>query len=122
MAELKYMELNLMQIYDVLRSAHLLRLAVCVGGKPYVVPVAYQLEVTGRQTVLHLASPDTGRKLDALDANSCFSAELEQSGCAWLDTVIIDGTASVRAAEEHGVEILLRAETMSGRRYFLPAE
>ena len=57
MPELKYMELNLMQILDVLRAARLTRLAVSDQDQPYVVPMHYQLEVTRGQVIIHLTTP-----------------------------------------------------------------
>lgn len=120
MADLRYMELNLMQIFDVLRAAGVARLAVCSGGQPYVVPVTYQLEADGSAAVLHLASPGSGRKLDMLRRNKNVCLEAELPSCAWLDTVLLEGEAAIGAAAECGVFITVKAETLSGRRYFLP--
>ena len=44
MPMLRYQELNLLQMLDVLRGASLAHLALSDGGRPYVVPMAYQLE------------------------------------------------------------------------------
>ncbi len=119
MAEVHYQELNLMQVLDVLRSGGLARLGLSAGERPYVVPVAFQLEVRGARPVLHLASPDAGRKVDILRENALACLEVEQPGAAWFDVVLAEGRAALGAAENGGVEIAIHPETLSGRRFFL---
>lgn len=120
MADLCYMELNLMQIFDVLRSADFVRLALCGGDGAYVAPMAFQLEVRGGTAVVHMASPARGRKIDMLRrcAQVCIEAELP--GCGWLDTVLLEGRAVIGAEEAGGVRVSVPAESLTGRRYFLP--
>lgn len=120
MAALRYMTLNLMQIYDVLRSAQVLCLAVCGDEQPYAVPMYYQLEVVRSRVVLHLAAPDTGRKMDALRRNRYACALILLPGCGWMDTVLVEGQIRLGMAEDNGTELLLHADELSGRRYFLP--
>ena len=123
MPELKYMELNLMQILDVLRAARLTRLAVSDRDQPYVVPMHYQLEVTRGQVIIHLTTPEGGRKADTLHHNALVCLEFELPGCAWVDTAVVEGRAAVgqREAGRAG-DILVPAAAMTGRRYFLPPE
>lgn len=119
-AALRYMALNLMQIYDVLRSAQVLCLAVCGDEQPYAVPMHYQLEVVHSTVVLHLAAPDTGRKMDALRRNRFACALILQPGCGWMDSVLVEGSVRLGATEDGGAELLLHGDALSGRRYFLP--
>lgn len=119
-AALRYMTLNLMQIYDVLRSAQVLCLCVCGDDQPYAVPMHCQLEVIHSKVVLHLASPDTGRKMDALRRNRRACGLILQPGCGWVDSVIVTGHVHRGLTEDAGVELLLRGDELSGRRYFLP--
>lgn len=119
MPELRYQELNLMQILDALREGGIARLALAEDGQPYVVPMAFQLEVVRAQPILHLASPAAGRKMDVLRGNDRVCLEVERPGCAWYDVVLAEGRATLGAAQEPGVEIRVHPHTLSGRRFFL---
>lgn len=121
MADLHYLELNLMQIYDVLRNAERLHLAVCGDAQPYVIPMRYQLEVAQDTPILHLVCPAVGRKVDALRRNALCCAEIDLPGCAWLDTVLIEGRVRIGVEEGMSLHLLLRADRLSGRRYYLPS-
>lgn len=117
MAELTFQELNLMQILDVLRPGGVARLALSGDGQPYVIPMAFQLEMQGMQPILHLASPAEGRKLDILRGNDRVCLEIELPGCAWIDTVLVEGRATVGALQG-GAEIRVQPRTLTGRRFF----
>lgn len=120
MALYAWQELNLLQIFDVLRQAPLCRLAVVdADGQPWCVPVRFQLEVRGDQTIIHLTTPDGGRKLEAVEHNDRVCLEFELPGCAWLDTVILTGRASVGMyLPEQAVEWRVTAAALTGRRYY----
>lgn len=121
MSALRYQELNLLQIFDVLRQVRTARLAVSYEGQPYVVPMHFQFELSGSDTVLHLVSLDQGHKLNALRLNDRVCLELEQPGCAWIDTVIILGRATVGMHEPgRAIELCVTACHMTGRRFFQP--
>lgn len=119
MAEVHYQELNLMQILDVLRAGGVARLGLSGDGQPYVIPMAFQLEVQQAQIILHLASPPSGRKITILRGNDRVCLEIERPGCAWYDVVLAEGRATLGAAPEPGVEICLYPHALSGRRFFL---
>lgn len=119
MAEVHYQELNLMQVLDVLRQGGVARLGMAAGDRPYVVPVAFQLEVRRTKPVLHLGSPATGRKADTLRENALVCLEVEQPSAAWYDVVLAEGRAALGAAENGGMEIMIYPESLSGRRFFL---
>ena len=121
MLEVAYQELNLMQIMDILRDGGVARVALCQDGRPYVVPMAFQLEVAGTQPVLHLASPAAGRKMTILRGNDRVCLEVERTSCAWIDTVIIEGRAEAGAAVQGGVLWRVVPQRITGRRFFLPA-
>ena len=123
MPDLSYMELNLMQMLDVLRAASLTRLAVSERDQPYVVPLHYQLEVTRGQVIIHLTMPEGGRKAETLRRNALVCLEFELPGCAWVDTVILEGRAAVGLRESgRAADIRVAAAAMTGRRYFVPPE
>lgn len=119
MTEIHYQELNLMQILDILREGGIARLALSMDGQPYVVPMAYQLEMQQVQPILHLASPASGRKVDILRANDQVCLEVECPGVAWFDVVLAEGRALLNTVSEEGVHIRVYPHTLSGRRFFL---
>ena len=117
MAELTFQELNLMQMLDVLRPGGIARLALARNDQPYVIPMAFQLEMQGVRPILHLASPAQGRKVDILRSNDRVCLEIELPSCAWIDTVLVEGRATVDAIQG-GVEICVQPHSMTGRRFF----
>ena len=120
MPMLRYQELNLLQMLDVLRGASLAHLALSDGGRPYVVPVAYQLEARGSEVLLHLVSPEAGRKIATLRRNDRVCLEIDLPACAWMDTVLVEGRATSGMAEPgRAVEVVVSVMHMSGRRYFV---
>lgn len=119
MAELTFQELNLMQMLDVLRPGGIARLALARDGQPYVIPMAFQLEMQGVRPILHLASPAQGRKVDILRSNDRVCLESELPSCAWIDTVLVEGRATVDAIQG-GLEIRVQPHSMTGRRIFHP--
>ena len=120
MPMLRYQELNLLQMLDVLRSASLAHLALSDGAQPYVVPMAYQLEVRGSEALLHLVSPEDGRKIATLRRNDRVCLEIDLPACAWMDTVLVEGRATSGMAEPgRAVEVVVSVMHMSGRRYFV---
>lgn len=119
MTEIHYQELNLMQILDILREGGIARLALSMDGQPYVVPMAFQLEVQRVQPILHLASPSAGRKMDILRQNDQVCLEVERPGVAWFDVVLAEGRATLGAAQEEGAHIRVYPHMLSGRRFFL---
>lgn len=121
MPQLRYQALNLMQVFDVLRHASIARLAVAEDGRPYVVPVAFQLEVKDAEIILHMVSLPEGRKMNALRGNDRVCVEIDLPSCAWVDTVLVEGRATVGLAEPgKAIELRVAAERTSGRRFFLP--
>ena len=118
--ELHYQELNLIQVLDVLREGGVAHLALAGKGRPYVVPVMFQLEMRGTEPVLHLASPAEGRKMSVLQANDRVCLEIMRPACAWIDTVLAEGRGMIRSCEG-GAEVLVLPETITGRRFFRPA-
>lgn len=120
MAELRYQELNLLQILDVLRPGGVARLALSEDGQPYVVPMVFQLEVQRAQPILHLVSPAAGRKMAILRGNDRVCLEIERPDCAWTDIVLAEGRATIGMVQEEGVDLRVHPHTLSGRRFFQP--
>lgn len=122
MPDLNWQSLNLMQQFDVLRGAPFAHLAFLSEGKPALVPMYYQLEVDRSQVILHLTCLTTGRTYAALQGGGPVCLEFDLPGCAWLDTVLVSGHASVGLRDEprHAAELRIKAARITGRRYFTP--
>ena len=65
--------------------------------------------------------PGVGRKAEALCRCSRVCLEFEAPGCAWVDVVLLEGSAVPDAWDkDEGLALHVPAETLSGRRFFLP--
>ncbi len=118
---LSYQELTPAECADILRRARVTRAAFTDGRSPYLVPMAFQLDACGLVPVIRLCMPDTGRKVDCLRRCDRMCLEFEEPGCAWVDVVLLEGAAALDAwAQGEGIALHVAAETLSGRRFFLP--
>ena len=121
MPKRRWQELNLLQMYDILRGADWCRLAVEEDGQPWCVPMHYQFEIARGVTYIHLTMPDHGRKLDAMAQNDRVCLEFELPGCAWLDVLVITGRATVGVyIPGELMHLRIRVLEMSARRFFQP--
>ena len=112
-------ELNLLQMYDILRAADWCRLAVEEDGQPWCVPMHFQFEIARGMTFIHLTMPDHGRKLDAMTLNDRVCLEFELPGCAWLDVLVVTGRATVGLyVPGELIHLRVRVLEMSARRFF----
>ena len=121
MPSLTYQPLSAAQCLDVLRSVHVNRAAFTDGTRPYIVPMAFQLEAEGLTPMIYLCMPDKGRKVDCLCRCDRVCLEFEQPSCAWVDVVLLEGQIVLDAWEKgEGLLLHVRGEEVSGRRFFLP--
>lgn len=121
MPGLTFQELTRMECLDVLRQTAVTRAAFTDGSAPYLVPMAFLLDAEGLAPVIRLCMPDTGRKVECLCRCDRVCLEFERPGCAWVDVVLVEGQAFPEAWEKGaGLALRVRAEDMSGRRFFLP--
>ena len=115
-----WQQLNLLQMYDILRGTDLCRLAVEENGQPWCVPMHFQFEISRGATFIHLVMPDHGRKLAAMASNDLVCLEFELPGCAWLDVLIVTGRATVGIyVPGEAMHLRVRVKEMSARRFFL---
>ncbi len=102
-------------IDEVLHAARVVRVAMCDGGRPYVVPVCFAYD----GTCIYVHSAPEGRKIDILRRNPkvCFevSADIDvrpgTSPCSWsmdYKCVMGEGTA-VFLEDEHDKRRALEA-------------
>lgn len=118
---LTWQELTPVQCMDVLRQSSVTRAAFFDGESPYVIPLAFQLDADGATPMVRLCMPDHGRKVQCLCACDRVCLEFELPGCAWVDVALAEGPAALDAWEKgEGLALHIRAEKLSGRRFFLP--
>ena len=113
------------QILDILDSAKILHLGLCVDNEPYVVPMNYGYTMEDGKLVLYLHSAVQGKKLDMIRANPrvFFSLDCDrlpfegkvacQYGLAY-SSVMGKGTARIlEDAEEkmRAMSILMKTQT-----------
>ena len=121
MPMLTYQEMTPAACMEVLRESSVTRAAFTDTERPYLVPMAFQLDADGLVPVIRLCMPDQGRKVDCLGRSSHVCLEFERPGCAWVDVVLLEGTAELDLwAKGEGIALHVRAEALSGRRFFLP--
>ena len=121
MPQLVYQPLSAVECLEVLRAAHVTRAAFTDGTRPYIVPMAFQLEADGATPLIYLCMPDTGRKVAYLCQCDRVCLEFEEPACAWVDVVLVEGQAFLDAWEKgKGLALHVRGEEVSGRRFFLP--
>ena len=79
-----------------------------------------ELHQRGSEVLLHLVSPEAGRKIATLRRNDRVCLEIDLPACAWMDTVLAEGRATAGMAEPgRAVEVVVSVERLSGRRYFV---
>ncbi|MBQ8554601.1 MAG: hypothetical protein IJ438_01890 [Clostridia bacterium] len=121
MPMLTYQELTYPSCLDVLRATSVTRAAFCGEDGPYLVPMAFQLGSDGVKPMIYLCMPDKGHKVDCLGTDDRLCLEFEAPGCAWVDVVLLRGRAAIDAWEKDaGIALHVKAEELSGRRFFLP--
>ncbi len=61
----------------ILERCKIVRLGLCDGGMPYIVPMNYGYDFDGTQLTLYLHSAHNGKKLDILreNPNACFEMD-----------------------------------------------
>lgn len=109
---------NLEVMESLLRSAQVLRLGLCDGGEPYVVPVLFGYEAGS----IFIHSAREGRKMDILRKGGLVCFEVEEVGeiaqkgmpCKWtLDYASVIGWGEVRIVTQQdevrrGLDAIMR--------------
>ena len=113
------------RIEEILDTAKVLHLGLCVNNEPYVVPMNYGWTREGGKLVIYLHSAVRGRKLDMLQANPKVFFELDcdrvpfegelpcQYGMTYA-SVMGRGTARILedvAEKEAAMSVLMKTQT-----------
>lgn len=106
-------------ILEVLDKCQTIRLGLCDGGRPYVVPLSFGYENVGKELYIYFHCAKEGRKIDLIAKNNsvCVEADVlkgyvrtERGVTADYESVIANGRAEEVTGEEavHGIELLLK--------------
>lgn len=121
MTEWRYQELNLCQLFDILRSERIARLAVICDDAPYITPMYFQWQLEGDDSILHFSCAAHGKRYDCLQTCPYVAVEIECASCTGMDVLLAEGVATMSASEEFDAAwIQVRVLRMTGRRYFMP--
>ena len=115
-------------IVDVLRRCDTIRLGICGGEYPYVVPLSFGYEVADGKLVLYIHGAGEGKKHDLLAINNRVCAEADlchrfadtgESVTAEYESLIGYGTAEKAggADVEKGIALLLEHCGFAGHTY-----
>ena len=113
------------QIREILDTAKVLHLGLCVNNEPYVVPMNYGYAMEDGKLVLYLHSAVQGKKLDMMRANPRVFFELEcdqmpfegEKPCQYglvYSSVMGSGTASIVddvAEKMKAMTVLMKTQT-----------
>lgn len=118
---MQYSELTRHQMLTVLRTTGVAYLAMASDGQPYAVPMQYTLEADGETPIIRMTTSAYSLKAALLRANPQVCVAFSLMACAWVDSVLLLGTAAL-APEDESLQLVIeiRAEALSGRRYYLP--
>lgn len=109
-------------IAEIINQCKVLRLGMCDGDTPYVIPMNFGYEMKGDTMVLYLHCSKVGKKLDVLKENNkvCFEMDAEhaivagEKGCDYsfrFASVIGFGTAAFTEDHEekrHALQMLMK--------------
>ena len=116
----RYQELNLCQMYDVIRAAAVARLVTAAAGVPYVTPMHFQWQLDNGTSIFHFAGAAHGRRFEALHEHCRATVEIELQDCVGISVVIAEGIAMMHVCEEEdSAWIVVTIHNMTGRRYFM---
>lgn len=120
---------------EILQRCHVVRLGLCDGGRPYVVPLNFGVRAGADGTALYFHCAVSGRKLDIIRQNPqvCFEADRllriveADKACDWTakyESVIGEGRAVIvedPAEKSEGLLCILRHYGYEGGPEFAPA-
>jgi nitroimidazol reductase NimA-like FMN-containing flavoprotein (pyridoxamine 5'-phosphate oxidase superfamily) len=112
-----------------------MRLGLCEGNKPYIVPLNFAYEVTPTHLMIYFHGASEGKKLDMIanNSNACFEADCcyklltAESACNWsaeFQSVIGEGTISIvtdEAQRIHALDVIMKRHGFEGKPSYKPS-
>jgi len=104
-------------VLEILGRCEVLRLGLCAGDRPYIVPMNFAYEAVDGQVFIYLHCASEGRKLDMIARNSfvCFEADCSykikkaDAACGWsaeYESVIGEGEVCVLTDEGQKIKAM----------------
>lgn len=114
-----------MRMIDILSRCRVMRMGMCSGNIPYVVPMNFGFEYDDEKWVFYFHCADEGRKLDILRENDRVFLEADcsheltrgENACSYsfnFESVMAEGNAAILADHEekaHALSILMKHQT-----------
>jgi len=127
---------GLRDILAILDACEILRVGMCAGDKPYVVPMNFAYEVAGEAIYVYLHCAPQGKRMDIIAKNNnvCFEADCAyktlpaEEACGWsaqFQSVIGEGVISVVDGEEkkaHALDVFMRRYGFQGKPVYTPQQ
>ncbi|MCL2463191.1 MAG: pyridoxamine 5'-phosphate oxidase family protein [Defluviitaleaceae bacterium] len=127
-------------IFDILDKCEVMRIGLCAGGKPYIVPMNFAYEITekpaGAETglVFYFHCATAGKKLDMIAQNDsvCFEADCSfgiikaGQACDWgaeFESVMGEGVIGIVAGEAQKIaalDLIMKRYGFEGKLEYSP--
>lgn len=120
---------GLENILAILTQCEIIRLGLCVGDQPYIVPMNYGIETVDGKVFIYFHCASEGKKLDMIAQNhhACFEADSSyrlvtgEAACSWsaeYQSVMGEGTIAIVTEETEKA----RALDLLMKRYGFPGK
>ena len=121
--------IGLDNILAILDKCEIIRIGLCDGGKPYIVPLNFGYEVINEKVFIYMHCAAGGRKIDIINKNNnvCFEADCgyklitAETACRYsaeYQSVIGEGVIEILKGEAqkiHGLGILMKRYGFNGK-------
>lgn len=125
---------GLADILAILDRCEVIRLGLCVGNRPYIVPMNFAYEAAGERVAVYLHCVSKGKKLDMIAENNnvCFEADCSyetlaaEKACDWsarFQSVIGEGIIEVLAEDAQkaaALDAMMKRYGFTGRPHYDP--
>ena len=127
---------QLANILAILDKCEIMRIGLCVGNKPYIVPLNFAYEVIDEKLSIYFHSAPEGKKLDMISKNNnvCFEADCSyktiksELACNWsaeFESVIGEGSITILSDEiqkAHALDLLMKRYGFEGKPHYSPQQ
>ena len=125
---------GLSNILKILDECEVVRIALCSGNRPYIVPMNFAYETEGEKLFIYLHCAPTGKKLDMIAKNNnvCFEADClyktlkAETACHWsaeFQSVIGEGKIDIitdKTQKTAALDLLMKRYGFEGKPDYPP--
>ena len=120
---------DMQDILAVLEKCDCLRLGLCAGNRPYIVPLHFAIATENGETALYFHCASEGRKIDMIRENphACFEADCSyrlikhEAAAHWsaaFESVMGEGTITIltdNTKKAHALDLLMQRHGFQGK-------